>query len=114
MMTPEMTETEENMISLNTAYDFVSQHKELTGGEQFTLLSLIKFLGNNYREQIQVSVKKLSENTGISLRSIQRHMAKFEIRELVIVENTRTEIGTNGCNKYKIVGWAEWVMLHNT
>lgn len=100
-------------ISLNLAYDFVNQFKQILPNEQFILLTLIKITGTDYRGFVQMSTPEIAKIMGFHSRTIQHHVAKLKVRNIIDIENTY--VGDSlytGPNKYRIVGWPEWVEKH--
>lgn len=103
----------EKKISLDLAFDFITQHFQILPKEKYILLTLIKLLGNDYSGQVQMSALELSKASGYNYRSVQRHLAKLKIRNLIEIENVY--IGSGGycaSNKYRVVGWPQWVESH--
>lgn len=100
-------------ISLDLAFDFVNQYRQILPNEQFTLLTCIKILGSDYNGQICASAPAMAEHTGFDVRTIQRHLAKLKIRKIIEIENTFVGDGYySGPNKYRVLGWSEWVKSH--
>ena len=100
-------------IPLDLAFDFVNKYRQILPNEQFILLTLIRLLGSDYDNQVQMSALKLAEITGFDSRTIERHIAKLKLRNIILIENTYHGVGSySGSNKYTIVGWSEWVKEH--
>ena len=102
-----------NKISFDLAFDFVNQYSQILPNEQFILLTLIKLLGRNYNDQVHVSASAIAKITGFDMRTVQRHIAKLKIRNIISIENTYLGDGNfSGSNKYTIIGWSKWVKTH--
>lgn len=100
-------------ISLDLAFEFVNQYRQILPNEQFTLLTFIKLLGTNYKNSIQIAAPEIAEITGFKSRTIQRHVAKLKLRKIIIIERSFKGGGAFcGPNIYTVVGWADWVEKH--
>jgi len=100
-------------ISLDLAYSFVSRYSQILPNEQFTLLTFLKMMGTNYNDPIEMSATGIAKLTGFDERTVQRHVAKLKVRNIITIENTYVGKGHYcGANKYVVVGWAEWVKKH--
>jgi len=100
-------------ISLDLAFDFVNQYSQILPNEQFILLTLIKLLGPNYHGQIHMGAINVAKLTGFDRRTIQRHIAKLKLRNIILIENTYVGDGNYSApNKYTVIGWSQWVESH--
>ena len=103
----------EEKISLELAFDFVNRYSQILPNEQFILLTFIRILGQNYKGQIHISGSEVAKLTGIDARTVQRHVAKLKLRNIITVEHTYIGDGHNaGSNKYTLTGWQKWVEDH--
>jgi len=103
----------DNKISLEMAFEFVNQYSQILPNEQFILLTLIKLLGPDYRGQIHMAAADVAKITGFDSRTVQRQVAKLKLRNIIDIENTYLGTGNfSGSNKYRVIGWPEWVEMH--
>ena len=100
-------------ISLHFALDFVNQHSQILPKEKFIILTFINLLGDDYKDQLNLSAQEISDATGYNRRSVQRYTSKLRIRNILEIENTYIGKGFYcGSNKYRVVGWPEWIENH--
>ena len=103
-----------NCVSLNLALNFINCHSQILSSEKYIVLTLIHLLGNDYGGQVCLSATDIGEATVYDKRSVQRHVAKLSIRNVIEIENTyvRSKGLYCGPNKYRVMDWAAWVENH--
>ena len=103
-----------DVLDLSLALDFIGQHTQTLPGERLIVLSIIKMLGNDHAGQVSIPVHKIADITGLDERTVQRYISKLKIRNLLEIERSYVKGlgGYKGPNKYRLIGWPEWVEKH--